>query len=225
MTTISIVKDGEDLEHVPSPAYLVGSNGIHLHVSNQLFDAVVPVKDAPGLQELQTKITLKLPPVPWELIERSVGFFRKVHEDMNSEAVVLLLWDGAWSIETPEQTTAGMHVDYEMNPGKTYFGSIHSHCDVSAFSSGTDKGDEKGFPGIHITVGDLTKPFPSFHARVSVAGEEIEVEPDQVIEFPKGVEPDLDMMKQVKSPPPLNQQGPVREFFNRIWEREDVFWL
>jgi len=36
-------------------------------------------------------------------------------------------------------------------------GTIHSHCDFSAFHSGTDQADESTFDGIHITLGHVNR--------------------------------------------------------------------
>lgn len=35
------------------------------------------------------------------------------------------------------------------------FGTIHSHCEMSAFHSGVDDNDEYGFDGLHITIGKV----------------------------------------------------------------------
>ena len=41
------------------------------------------------------------------------------------------------------------------NDGYIRLGTIHSHCDFSAFHSGVDDNDEANFDGLHITVGKL----------------------------------------------------------------------
>src|SRR6185312_7880564 len=40
--------------------------------------------------------------------------------------------------------------------GYQQYGTIHSHCNMGAFHSGTDDGDEFGFDWIHITIGKIT---------------------------------------------------------------------
>ncbi len=42
-----------------------------------------------------------------------------------------------------------------IDDGYLKLGTIHSHCDFSAFHSGVDDDDEAGFDGLHITVGNL----------------------------------------------------------------------
>ena len=45
-------------------------------------------------------------------------------------------------------------------------GSVHHHCSMAAFQSGTDKTDEEGVVGLHITVGKLNDPKFDIHSRV-----------------------------------------------------------
>lgn len=49
----------------------------------------------------------------------------------------------------------------------TPMGSVHHHCDISAFQSHTDTSDEKEQEGIHITIGDLSKKSYSIHSRIN----------------------------------------------------------
>lgn len=49
-------------------------------------------------------------------------------------------------------------------------GSVHSHCASSAFQSPTDKDNEKGKSGIHITVGKLDEGKYDLDGRVSYRG-------------------------------------------------------
>jgi hypothetical protein len=48
-------------------------------------------------------------------------------------------------------------------------GTIHSHCNFSAFHSSTDDADEIGFDGLHITIGNVNSGW-SFSARYMVGG-------------------------------------------------------
>lgn len=53
-----------------------------------------------------------------------------------------------------------------------YIGSVHTHCNSSAFQSGTDHNDEKDDKGLHITLGHMnnTKRF-DIHTRLSYLGD------------------------------------------------------
>lgn len=55
--------------------------------------------------------------------------------------------------------------------GYTIMGTIHHHCTGSAFASSTDTNDEKTKEGLHITIGDLTKPKYTIDLRASWSGE------------------------------------------------------
>ena len=48
--------------------------------------------------------------------------------------------------------------------GWSVYGTIHSHCDFSAFHSSVDDADEENFEGLHITIGDLKSGY-SYAAR------------------------------------------------------------
>lgn len=53
-------------------------------------------------------------------------------------------------------------------------GTLHSHCESSAFASGTDKQDERTRDGLHLTVGKLANNQFDIHSRMvwTVPGEE-----------------------------------------------------
>lgn len=50
------------------------------------------------------------------------------------------------------------------------YGTVHHHCSVSAFQSGTDTNNEKDQEGIHITVGDMDKDVHTLHFRFYYKG-------------------------------------------------------
>lgn len=54
--------------------------------------------------------------------------------------------------------------------GYVLFGSIHHHCYAGAHQSGADAEDEIGRPGLHITLGGLSSPTWSIHARLVFEG-------------------------------------------------------
>ena len=60
-------------------------------------------------------------------------------------------------------------------------GTIHSHCDFSAFHSGVDDNDEQNKDGLHITIGNVDKNF-SFSARYMCGGAEIKLTIQDCIE-------------------------------------------
>lgn len=54
-------------------------------------------------------------------------------------------------------------------------GTMHSHCDGSAFASSTDKADEQARDGLHLTIGKLKSDRFDLHARMTwtIPGEEL----------------------------------------------------
>lgn len=86
----------------------------------------------------------------------------------------------AWAM--PQEYPCGMstkelpkHPDFEKNlklwsNGWTLFGSVHHHCEASAFQSGTDLRDEEAYTGIHITLGKLDKERWDWHHRIYAGG-------------------------------------------------------
>lgn len=55
--------------------------------------------------------------------------------------------------------------------GYRIYGTIHSHCNFSAFHSGTDDNDEYGFNGLHITIGNVRSGW-SYACRIILDGAE-----------------------------------------------------
>lgn len=54
--------------------------------------------------------------------------------------------------------------------GWTYFGTVHHHCNATAFQSGTDQSNEKNQDGLHITMGRMQENRLDMHARFYLSG-------------------------------------------------------
>ena len=63
------------------------------------------------------------------------------------------------------------HEEYQklINAGYVLYGTIHSHCNFSAFHSGTDDRDEIEFDGLHITIGNVNSGW-TFATRIVAGG-------------------------------------------------------
>lgn len=132
----------------------------------------------------------KFAPAMWHQV---LSFFRWTNQEMNSESQVRLYvnlklgrW-GAWAFpqeartgmsarelvspETPEQAVARF-ASWEAEPSGDwlYFCTVHHHCAVSAFQSGTDEANEKNQDGLHLTVGRLDADRHDLHARFYLNG-------------------------------------------------------
>jgi hypothetical protein len=120
--------------------------------------------------------------IPLDVWQRVLAFF-KAHAD--NEVQVRLYYNLAtkewrpWAFpqeypsgmttkELPEHPNTAEDARQFEDPNWLRLGSVHHHCNVNAFQSGTDSADEATVPGLHITMGNLRDPKWSMHTRVSM---------------------------------------------------------
>jgi hypothetical protein len=119
--------------------------------------------------------------LPYALWRESLAFLADVFLHKKWEAQ--LLWfrhseTGEWKTYCPVQTGSGAStrsIDCVENDNSLNFlssngfdcvGSIHSHCTMPAFQSGTDKDDELGqTDGFHVTIGKMNDDIFDVHCR------------------------------------------------------------
>ena len=173
------------------------SNGTFRQVSNTLYDAIVKIDIEDNDNELEQTIQkIKIPKIPYNMFMRVYSFFKSIYQDIKTEVAVLLWYnvkDNVWRVEVPEQKTSGASVDYERDEelnnrlsteGFICVGTIHSHCEMSAFHSGTDDKDEYNFDGVHITIGKVLTG-PEFAQRFIVKDMEHKFDTIyEVVDFP-----------------------------------------
>jgi len=114
-------------------------------------------------------------------------FFQWTYDTTHSESQVRLFvnmkerrW-AAWAF--PQKAKTGMSAEeldteetkkqraqFSDADGWVYFGTVHHHCSMSAFQSGTDKNNEEKIDGLHITIGSLGSPRYDLHARFYLGG-------------------------------------------------------
>ncbi|HYD93530.1 MAG TPA: Mov34/MPN/PAD-1 family protein [Candidatus Paceibacterota bacterium] len=188
---------------------LVTKEGFMMKSKTNWVDAVVPIKSVSTLQSLEPRATVLLPPIPVTVFAQAVLFFYAVYKAKRIESAILLHYRSAdqdWQITVPKQDATGGSVHYnaaERLPGYLCVGTMHSHCDMGAFHSGTDTHDETGHDGIHITIGRLGK-FPLFDldGEIVVKGHR----------FPLP-------MEQVQGLLCLEEERKERTLFSVLWER------
>ena len=136
--------------------------------------------------------------IPWNLWRELVLWCEMTQEKFGSEALAFLMYDEVkklWTIWYPPQTSKGMTVKSDPeNPlykeqRKVYgdmlmLGSLHHHCKMAAFQSGTDNSDEHDFDGLHFTVGSLDKKEYTVDARLCINKSCYKVKPSTLIEPP-----------------------------------------
>lgn len=66
-------------------------------------------------------------------------------------------------------------------------GTLHHHCNASAFQSGTDREDEIAETGLHITLGQMTKPTLDIHTRAAFRGAFLKAPLENWFEMPPEV--------------------------------------
>jgi PRTRC genetic system protein A len=201
LVTPIYVKTRNDMEWPDDKVfYVLASNGLFLCRNYPFFRSCVPAAGWPAELETQrTFLKLKAPKVPRHLLEIAVGFFHRIGEATGAEAALLLIWDEGSNkvrLMAPKQRSTvyrgslggtfpvGVHYDLpsRLPEGWVIFGDIHSHVDGAAYSSFTDKRDEKHRPGLHIVVGRIGQEPPQIHVEAIVDGVRFDVDRDLVLE-------------------------------------------
>ena len=129
------------------------------------------------------------PKISEQMWREVLAFFRWSQVNHKSEAQVRLFvhaehgwlaWafpqEGGTSLSTKEIDNEAAKTQRAnlIPPGYVAFGTVHHHCNISAFQSGTDRNDEEKVDGLHITIGDMEKPKYSMDARLYLKGNKFE---------------------------------------------------
>ncbi len=61
-------------------------------------------------------------------------------------------------------------------------GDIHSHADLAAYASYTDKLDEQHSPGAHLVVGRVSLEPPEFHCEFVIDGRRFDIDLLEIVE-------------------------------------------
>jgi hypothetical protein len=179
--------------------YEVASNGVFQVKDSALYRAVTQVtRDVPGLYPSRERLEMRFPPLPAQPLEEVLAFFAEVNERFEGEAIVMIFYDPearSYCFDAPPQRIPGYR-DYRGNlraylrldygraarpEGHLLFGTIHSHADLSAYSSGVDCNDERFGDGLHIVYGHFGSSALSRCAGFAAGGRRFHVEPAQVL--------------------------------------------
>ncbi len=132
------------------------------------------------IKETRAFLTYEGPKIPKDEWRMMLSFFKWTYDKWKSESQVRLfvnLKTGTWKIWAfPQEQDTGMaarEVDNEaaieqrkqFNEDWLYFGTVHHHCGTSAFQSGTDKANEEGQDGLHVTIGKMNEKKYDIHCR------------------------------------------------------------
>jgi len=125
-------------------------------------------------------------PIPTRMWEEIKAFMLWTNEKYNSEAQLRLFYNVdklKWKVAVfPQVVGTGLRSNERKNTdtpefnevlatvpnhkGWMEYGSVHHHCNISAFQSGVDEDDELTRPGIHITLGHMDRDVLDFDARL-----------------------------------------------------------
>tara|TARA_B110000483_G_scaffold128139_1_gene153733 strand:+ start:29 stop:1153 length:1125 start_codon:yes stop_codon:yes gene_type:complete len=138
--------------------------------------------------------------IPFVLWEEIVSFMRWGFKTYSSEVLVALFYNTAedkWAAWAFPQTTQGMTVQFneddpdykidrrQFSEGWVQLGSVHHHCSMAAFASGTDTADEEDREGVHITLGNMNQEVLDIHIRQTFTEIVGDVNPENFIEMPE----------------------------------------
>jgi hypothetical protein len=193
-----------DAELPSEPCYLIAKNGAFQYDPNAIKKSLpVNLSDIINLAELKTHVRLQLQKLPAEIIYRCLLFFRLVYSKYHSESCLILYYHAEkkqYYLRCPKQRVTHGSVVYGSKSDGTFYGAaeqdqeeilfqsqmfkdgyakvgtIHSHCDFSAFHSGIDTADEARFDGVHVTIGHVNSNFFSFVVSLVVYGNRFKIE-------------------------------------------------
>ncbi len=171
----------------------------------------VPLATLDIAGEVESLAHVKLPNIPWTLVEELDQFFRAAHDKYGTESVVMLTFDRTkfdtdnegegWGYFVPEQENTPSDCKYQMDeiieyldehPDLMLAGSAHSHPEMSAFASGTDHKDQADFPGIHITYGwKKSSKTTEYHVECRINEKNWSMDPNNFFDAPP--KPQLDL--------------------------------
>jgi hypothetical protein len=180
--------------------YWVTRDGAFLCRNHPFFTTDVPTRrPVKALAAHAAACEVRYPRVPVSTLEFVVGFFDRVYEEHRSESVVLLLWDldrQRYRVWVPDQEAtvwrswsgarSPLDVSYTVPRAlperHLLVGDVHCHGNMPAYSSWTDRADERYRDGVHAIVGRIDDDPPEFHVELAVDGHRFELEPAQVFE-------------------------------------------
>lgn len=191
---VPLESDPKTLGKFKWPHYRVSRDGLYLRGQNVLGDYWIKQKYFP--EHLASMgdwkgghFTFTAPRIPKEIVGQILDFFRRVYEKDKTEAEVLLLFQPetkTYKVFVPWQICTGASVHSLYDPAEIendwiVIGSMHSHCNFSAFHSGTDTADASVFNGLHVTIGHVNSDKPSWAVMVMVNEQEFEFKSDTAV--------------------------------------------
>ena len=181
-----VLNDGKNLPD-EKILYVVSKNGIFLKKKVGIVESLTKIGGVSFLEEIKPYARLHIPKIPAQTFAKIITFFRKIYEVHSTECNAIIYYNEKtkkFRAIIPPQKTSGASVSYIRIPsmkGYVRLSTIHSHPNFSASHSSVDVGDEKDSDGLHITVGNITRPMFEIVASVVVGGTRFKVNPEDYI--------------------------------------------
>lgn len=176
-----IVANGEELPPPELPYYVFAQEGLFIHKKTEIGRVIVKAREIPytvaSIGEDKNGVFFWTgDKIPGHIIGQATAFFRRIYEKHHTEAEVLIVRHtetGEYRLFIPYQRTSGAGVKSvfeptHVDPNYMIVGTLHSHCMMNAFHSGTDTGDAADMDGVHFTIGKVLNDTPEIVAMVSM---------------------------------------------------------
>lgn len=181
-------KDFKTIDDLPEPTvpyFIQAKDGNFLHRRTAIGDIIA--RDYSSISRFldvseigNGQFTWKGPKIPGKIIAQATAWFRHIYDLYHSEAEVILtkkVDTDEWRIFVPYQRASGGGVHSIFDPTHIernwlVVGTIHSHCNMNAFHSGTDSGDAAKMDGVHFTIGKISSPVPEIVCMVAMSAKE-----------------------------------------------------
>lgn len=178
---IQLAKKGFKIEDIHDTFKLiVSSSGNFRYINNHMYTVVQRIEEKDWikgtktfLEDIEVSCTHQIPKISNAVYEQSLSFLKSINNNSHSEAAILLvlkknipLENQEYRLIIPKQKVSSASVEYskgmqeaysELKEDEFFVGTIHSHPGFAASQSGTDKNDEDGFDGLHLTFGFLDR--------------------------------------------------------------------
>jgi hypothetical protein len=176
-----IVAKGEALPDPEVPYYILAQEGLYLHRKTEIGRAMVKTTKLPytvsSIGEDKNGVFIwEGDNIPGQIIGQATSFFRRIYQKHGTEAEVIItkhVDTGAYRLFVPYQRVSGASVKSIFDPTHIQrdwmvVGTMHSHCMMTAFHSGTDTNDANDMDGVHFTIGMVLNEKPQIVAMVSI---------------------------------------------------------
>lgn len=197
-----IAHNGDGIASLPEPEvpyYVIAKEGYFLHRKTQIGNALIRELKQPNslgrVGYANGVFTWTGEKIPGSIISQAHDFFKRIYDKHHAEAEVLITMHNEtnqFRLFVPFQRVTHMGVKSVYEPTHihkdyTVVGTLHSHCDFTAFHSGTDSSDASEMDGVHFTIGKVDSPEPQIVAMVSMAGKEFHYkDPSEIADIEYG---------------------------------------